>query len=96
MQFQALGVEIVGVSFDPPGRNSAWAADEGFQFELWTDDDRTLAVTYGAASSTSASFANRITVLLDAEGNQVLEYEVSSIGTHPADVLEDCEALFGP
>ena len=93
--FEALGVEIVGVSFDSPSRNSAWAEDEGFQFELWTDEDRTLAVTYGAANSTSARFADRVTVLLDADGNQLLEYEVSSIGTHPADVLEDCEALFG-
>jgi peroxiredoxin Q/BCP len=93
--FAALGVEIVGVSFDSPSRNSDWADDEGFQFELWTDGNSTLAVTYGAASSAGARFADRVTVLLDADGNQVLEYEVSSIGTHPADVLEDCEALFG-
>lgn len=88
-------MQIVGVSFDDPDRNANWAADEGFQFELWTDDDRTLAVAYGAASSSSARFANRITVVLDADGNQLLEYEVSSVGTHPAAVLEDCELLFG-
>ena len=85
----------MGVSFDAPDRNANWAADEGFQFELWTDDDRTLAVAYGAASSSSARFANRVTVVLDADGNQLLEYEVSSVGTHPAAVLEDCELLFG-
>ena len=88
-------MQIVGVSFDAPDRNANWAADEGFQFELWTDDDRTLAVAYGAASSSSARFANRVTVVLDADGNQLLEYEVSSVGTHPAAVLEDCELLFG-
>ena len=85
----------MGVSFDAPDRNANWAADEGFQFELWTDDDRTLAVAYGAAASSSARFANRITVVLDSDGNQLLEYEVSSVGTHPAAVLEDCELLFG-
>ena len=85
----------MGVSFSSTATTSAWAADEGFQFELWTDDDRTLALTYGAASSSSARFADRITVILDAEGNHVLEYDVTSIGTHPAQVLEDCEVLFG-
>jgi hypothetical protein len=34
-------------------------------------------------------------VLLDADGNQLLHYDVSSFGTHPAQVLEDCEAIFG-
>lgn len=85
----------MGVSFDSPRRNAAWAEDEGYQFELWTDDDRALALTYGAAESRSDAFAQRITVILDSEGNQLLEYEVSSLGTHPAQVLEDCQALFG-
>jgi hypothetical protein len=36
-------------------------------------------------------------VLLDADGRQILKYSVSAfgIGDHPADVLADCEALFG-
>jgi peroxiredoxin Q/BCP len=88
-------VAIVGVSFDPPSRNSAWAADEGFQFELWTDDNRDLAVAFGAASSSSAPYASRVTVILNADGEAVLEYRVTSISPHPAQVLSDCQALFG-
>lgn len=88
-------MQIVGVSFDDPDTNRAWADREGFGFELWTDDDKTLALYYGAASSPSAGFASRVTKILDASGTLVLEYEVSSIGTHPAQVLEDCIALFG-
>jgi peroxiredoxin Q/BCP len=88
-------VEIIGVSFDSPEENQSWAAGEGYQYELWTDESRTLALTYGAASSESASIASRITVLLDAEGNLALTYAVSDIGTHPALVLEDCQTLFG-
>ena len=95
-QFQALGVEIVGVGFSSPQSTASWVAEEGFPFEVWTDDDKTLALTYGAVSSASASIPSRITVLLDAEGELVLEYTDSiNVGTHPFEVLEDCEALFG-
>jgi hypothetical protein len=45
--------------------------------------------------ASSSGFASRVTKILDASGTLVLEYEVSSIGTHPAQVLEDCIALFG-
>ena len=95
-EFDALGVVIVGASFDSPAANQAFAEAEGFLYELWTDGDRTLALTYGAASSASASFASRRTVLLDDNGDLLLEYNVgSAIATHPAQVLEDCELIFG-
>lgn len=84
------------MSFDSPEKNAAWAEDEGFAFELWTDsEDRTLAQAYGAASSSSAAYADRVTVLLDAEGRLLLEYEVGGIATHPGQVLSDCQQLFG-
>ena len=35
--FDALGVVIVGVGLDEPADNLAWAEDEGFTYELWTD-----------------------------------------------------------
>ena len=87
---------IIGVSFDSPEENNSWAEEESYLFELWTDDDRTLAVAYGAASSTSASAANRKTMLLDADGTLLLEYLSVSPSGHAQDVLEDCQALFGP
>lgn len=86
----------MGVSFDSPEKNKDWADDEGFEFELWSDEERALAVYYGAASSTSATWADRITVLMDEDGDVVLEYrENVNVGTHPAQVLEDCQTLFG-
>ena len=95
-QFDALGVQIVGVGFNPPEAMQAWAEDEGFTYELWTDTDRTLAMTYGAAKREEQPSPSRITMLLDADGRLLLEY-VGAIdtGTHPNDVLTDCEALFG-
>jgi peroxiredoxin len=84
------------VSFDPPEENAAWAAQEGFQYELWTDEGRELALYYGAASSPTQGSAGRITQLLGPDGAVALEYPLVSVGTHPGQVLSDCQALFGP
>lgn len=89
-------MQIVGVSFDAPAKNQAWAEDEGFAFDLWSDDARVLALTYGAADSATQSAASRITVLLDPLGDLALEYTSGiSVGTHPSDVLADCQVLWG-
>lgn len=91
-EFQALGVDIVGVSFDAPATNRAWSEAEGFQFELWSDDPHTLAVAYGAAADVTATEAAGL-VLLDADTVLTLIFRG---GTHPDDVLADCRLLFGP
>ena len=84
------------MSFDDPATNLDWSDREGFPYELWTDADRTLAVTYGAAAKTSASYAARITVILDADSNLLLEYLTDiSVGAHPTEVLEECLTVFG-
>jgi len=90
-------VTIVGVSFDTPEENRAWAEREGFQYELWSDVDRTLATRYGAVRSPTQASCDRVTKLLDCDGTLQLEYVSSiSVGTHPQQVLDDCTAIFGP
>lgn len=84
------------MSFDSVADNQSWAVQEGFQFELWSDTSRALALHYGAASSVTQASANRVSFLIGADGNVLLEYPTVFTGTHPQDVLEDCEALFGP
>jgi len=83
------------VSFDTPTENEDWADDEGFLFDLWSDTYRDLALYYGAATSVTQGSASRVTKILDADGDLVLEYASISVGTHPAQVLADCEILFG-
>jgi peroxiredoxin len=85
----------VGVSFNKPEKNAPWAQAEGFQFPLWSDEDKALALHYGAVRSRLSPVPGRITVVLDAQGQLVLRYDDVDVGAHPADVLEDCEALFG-
>ena len=87
----------MGVTFTDPDTNNDWAVDENFQYEIWTDSDKTLAVHYQAANNAQALVPSRVTVLLDPDGELLLGYyEGVSVGTHPAEVLEDCQAIWGP
>lgn len=87
---------IVGASFAGPEKNADWIAAESFNFEVWDDDDKTLALYYGAVKNKSAPFPDRITKVLDADGTLILEYvDAINVGTHPADVLDDCQKIFG-
>lgn len=93
-EFDQLGVRIVAVSFGTPAQNTSWIDDQKYRFEVWQDADKTLAVHFGAAQA-SSMVPKRITKVLDAQGNLVLEYvDGVDVGTHPADVLDDCKALF--
>ena len=83
------------MSFDAPEDNATWAEEENFPFELWSDDDRALALQYGAAATASQSIADRITVVLGRDGEWLLVYDPVNVSTGPADTLADCEALFG-
>jgi peroxiredoxin len=85
------------VGFSDTATMAEWVAEESFQYDVWTDTDaRTLAVHYGAADSASALFPERVTMLLDRNGDLLLKYtDDIRVGTHPDQVLEDCQALFG-
>ena len=84
------------MGWNSPSDNQSWAEDEGYEYEIWSDEDKTLALYYGAAESESDWFPSRVTKLLDADGTLILEYVSNvSVGTHPAKVLADCQAIFG-
>jgi peroxiredoxin len=87
-------VSIVGVSFNEPSDNESWVVDQEFQYEVWRDDDVTLAVTYGSVDNAFAFIPGRVTVLLDAQGDLLLEYPTVDVNAHPQEVLEDCQLLF--
>lgn len=84
------------MSFDDPSKNQQWAIDQGFQYDLWSDEGRELALYYGAATSQTQGAASRVTRLLDADGTLLLEYNSVSTTTSPGLILDDCEAIFGP
>ena len=84
------------MGWDNPDKTSSWVEREGFQFEIWTDSEQTLSYYYDAANENSW-VPNRVTKILDAQGNLVLEYNDIGLAvtTHPAQVLNDCQILFG-
>src|SRR5262252_4477323 len=61
--FRARDVEILGVSFDDPVTNAAFVKAEGFPFRLLSDESHRLAVSTGAADSTDAPVARRVSYL---------------------------------
>ena len=93
-QFQSLGIEIIGVGFGPPSENQEWIDDQSYQYEVWSDTNKTLAIHYGAATSEDQSYPSRITKLLDTDGSLLLEYNDASFLSNPENVLEDCKLLF--
>ena len=88
----------MGVGFQDTGTNKSWADREGFQYDVWTDSNKTLAAYYDDNFSDGQAIPARITVVLSASGELLLEYPTSmtgNVGAHPAQVLEDCKKLFG-
>ena len=61
-------MQVIGISFDKPSDNAAFAAKYEFPFPLISDTDRTIGVAYGAAESTKDEYARRIAYLIDENG----------------------------
>jgi peroxiredoxin Q/BCP len=89
-------VDIVGVSFDRPEDNRAFAGQHGFPFPLLSDVDRSVGEAYETVRSpeeSSPEFAKRRTYLIDPEGVIRKAYRVTDIPAHPEQVLEDFRQL---
>ena len=61
-------MQVIGVSFDKPEDNAAFAARYEFPFPLISDTDRKLGVAYGAADSEKDEYARRIAYVIDENG----------------------------
>jgi peroxiredoxin Q/BCP len=97
-EFEALGAEILGASFDPPEANGAFAEKFHLPFPLLSDTDRTVGDRYhvrrGSDEKRSSS-PRRITYLIDPRGVVRRAYRVKDIEPHPGEVLEDLRRLAG-
>ena len=78
---------VLGMSFDTPEENAAFAAKFSFPFRLLSDDDRSVAVRYGAAASTGAGHPDRVTFVVDDTGTVAAVFPEVDVRTHAADVL---------
>jgi peroxiredoxin Q/BCP len=87
--YQAEGVAVLGVSFDTPADNARFVVAEGLPFRLLSDTRRALATQVGAADSTSAPMARRISYLVGADGVVLAAYETVQPAAHAQQVLGD-------
>ena len=74
--FAEHGAVILGVSFDPPEDNRAFAEKYGFQFPLISDTDRELGLAYGACDDAFDTAARRIAAVVGPDGT-IQEYHAT-------------------
>lgn len=87
---------ILGISFDTPEENLAFAEAQGFPYRLLSDPDRSVGNSYGAARGPDEQypdFAKRLTFLIDPEGIVRKVYVVTDVAAHPDEVLSDLGQL---
>lgn len=92
-EIQAAGFTVIGVSFDAPADNAAFAASERFPFPLLSDRARTLALAVGAADSAAQVVARRISYLVGGDGRVLVAYDAVDPSRHAAQVLADIQRL---
>jgi peroxiredoxin Q/BCP len=79
-------VAVYGVSFDSVEDNREFAEDQAFPFPLLCDVNRELAMGLGVVTEADASWANRMTFIVDAEG-QVVHAEETKDPSGQAEAL---------
>jgi thioredoxin-dependent peroxiredoxin len=88
-QYEAKNAKVLGVSFDTPAENKAFAEKFKFPFPLLCDTDRKLGVTYGAADSSNDEYARRIAYVIDENGKIAQAHAKVDASSYPKWQLEN-------
>jgi peroxiredoxin Q/BCP len=94
-EFERLGCEILGISFDAPEANRAFREKFDFPFRLLSDVSEQVGVLYEtrAPGTEKVNFAKRYSYLIDPEGVIAKSYEVTDVNAHAETVLHDLREL---
>ena len=76
---------MLGISFDPPEENRAFAEEFGFPFRLVCDTDRSIGLAFGACERPDADFARRYTFVVGPDGT----IEQSIATEHPGSQAQE-------
>ena len=88
-EFTAKNAQVLGISIDPPGVNLLFNEKFGFNFDLLSDEDRSVTLAYGAdREDPSILLANRITYVIDPEGRIERVYAGVKPEGHAREVLD--------
>jgi peroxiredoxin Q/BCP len=82
-------VQILGISFDTPPDNAAFAQKFDFNFPLLSDTRRAVGLLYGAADDAKAEYAKRISYLIGPDGRVKKAYPKVNAAAHPEEILKD-------
>jgi len=93
-EVQAAGLVVLGVSYDSPKANAAFAEKYHLPFLLLSDSDRKLAKAVGAAR-TLLPVPKRISYLVGADGTVLVAYPSVDPAKHAGEVLADMARLGG-
>ncbi|MDO8432404.1 MAG: peroxiredoxin [Candidatus Binatus sp.] len=87
--FDENNIRVVGISFNTPDENAAFAQQHNFAFPLLSDANRTCGLAYGACASLNATQPDRVSFLIDEHGLIERVYDQVDPRDHPARVLAD-------
>ena len=92
-EFSSRNAVIAGVSFDSPAKNRAFQEKFAFPFDLLSDEDRSVSISYGAAKGPGQWFARRVSYLIDPEGRIARVFEKVRPAWHADEVLAAFDEL---
>lgn len=95
-ELRELGAAVVGISFDAPELNARFAAEEGLDFPLLSDETTEVGASYDVRRDPDERFADsprRVTYLVDPSGRIRRSYLVTEVEKHPAVMIDDLRRL---
>ena len=79
---------MLGISFDSPEENRAFADKYGYSFRLLSDADKAVALAYGAAESRLDAYPRRLTFVIGPDGVLEQAIDTRDPGGQAASLLE--------
>jgi len=83
---------VLGVSYDTPEKNRAFAEKNALPFPLLSDSNHDVAKAVGASRAV-IPFAKRVSYLVGADGMVLKAYPTVDPATHAEEVLEDYRGI---
>ncbi|MCH8887510.1 MAG: peroxiredoxin [SAR324 cluster bacterium] len=88
-EFTAKNAQVLGISIDTPADNLLFKDKFAFNFDLLSDEDRSVTLAYGAdREDPSKPWPKRITYVIDAEGRIARVYGDVTPAGHAREVLD--------
>lgn len=86
--YEKKGVVVLGVSFDEPAANKAFAQKFGYRRKLLSDADHKIALAYGAAEKSDDAYARRYSFVIGPDGKIEQAIDTKDAGGQAAELLQ--------